>query len=527
MKPITKQQYSSYIGLFGLACLLASAVAWVIQMKFGTLAAVFGILGLLGVLAFMLIDLKRIQAYLSKRSVKYGANVTVMILVVLGIVVLVEIISSRHDFQLDLTKNKRFTLSDQTQKILHGLEVEIKALAFFDLDKGKPQGLEDLLQQYTRISSKMSYEFVDPDKNPGRTKQYNIPVGQAGVLFLETGEKRERLTEFTEETLTNALIKVTREGKKVVYVLTGHGEPSIEKDFSNVKNALTGENYEVKELLLMQQAAVPEDAAAVLLGGPKKDLLPAEADALKTYVKKGGGVLLMLDPEQAPGMMPLLKEYGVVLGDNMIIDTSLMGQMAGTGYGTPLASKYYEHPITEKFTYATAFPGARSVKLEEKLPDGITGQLLVSSGQESWAETSKEEVQSGKVKFDQGSDVAGPISLAAALTIEATPQAADPNAASAETPKASGRLVVFGDSDFASNAYWGWTGNSDLFLNTVNWLAQEEDLVAIRAKAPDLVPLVANAAQINALFWRAVVIPPIVVIIVGIVIFINRKKALQ
>lgn len=524
--------------MLGLACIIASGAAWAVQMKFGTPSVVCSILGLVCLLVYLVIDFKRVQARFSKRSVKYGANTTVMILIVLAIVVLVEAISIRHNKLFDLTKNKRYTLSDQTWKLLEALEQDVNVLAFFTLDQEGRAVLEDLLKRYNRISSRLTYEFVDPVKNPGRTNQYEITMN--GTIVLETAEKQERILQPTEEALTNALIKVTREGKNVVYFLKGHGEhdpeEAAETGYSIVKTAMGRENYEVKDLMLMQEAAVPDDATMVVIGGPQKDPLSTELDALRAYIQQGGNVLFMIDPGQAPQTVAFLKDYGIQIGDDTIIDTNPVGRMMGADNGMPIAMTYTNHTITQNFGLATMFPLTRSVELDATLPEGISGQTLASTGPESWKETNPEELQSGAVRFDKEVDVKEPVSLAAVITIDVGTEAqAEQQASNAEQGEpedvesppqpTQARVVVFGDSDFASNAYIGLSGNGDLFLNTVSWLAKEEDLVAIRARDPEMAPLMLNAAQGNFAFLLTIVVLPLVVALTGVTVFVNRRKA--
>jgi ABC-type uncharacterized transport system involved in gliding motility auxiliary subunit len=528
MKQLLNKSYISYVGLTGGTCLLLSGVIWIIRMSFGTIPAVLSIVGLICLLAYLVIDFKNIRAQFSKRSVKYGTNVMVMILVVLGIVVLVEAISSQHNFQLDLTRNKRFTLSDQTRKVLKALDKDVNVLAFFSIDQGNREVLEDLLKQYVQVSSRITYEFVDPDKNPGRARNYEIK--SYGTIVLETDEKQEKLLEPTEEALTNAFVKLSREDKKVVYFLKGHGERDLEdigeKGYSQVKKAIEDENYEVKDLLLMQQQSVPEDATVLIIGSPQKDLVPAELNSLKTYIQQGGNVLLMLDPDQAQGMMSFLKEYGIILGDNLIIDT--LSRVFGAGYDMPVASEYQPHPITDMFNIATFFPVARSVQIEDSPPEGITGQILAKSSPQSWAETNKEELQRGNVEFNEGSDLPGPVPLAAVVTIDVSSEKSGEesnNEGGTDQKKLKARLVVFGDSDFASNTYLGLSGNSDLFLNAVSWLAEEEDLIAIRAKDPETSPLMLTAGQGRLAFFLSIILLPLGVVIVGVIVCVNRRTA--
>ncbi len=516
------------MGVAALICLHLSGFAWMSQMRFGAFAAVFAIVGLACLLVYIFINFKHVQAQFSKRSVKYGTNVTIMILIVLGIAVLVEGISSQHNFQIDLTENKRFTLSAQTKKVLSALAEDVRVTAFFSLEQGSPQALEDVLRQYQSISSKLSYEFVDPVKNPGRAKAYEIK--SFGAIVLETTEKQEKINESTEEALTNALVKLTRKGKKTVYFLKGHGEHSLddvgEKGYNQVKKAVANENYEIKELLLMQQGSVPDDATVLVIAGPEKDLVPAEIETLNEYIQQGGKALFLIDPDQASEMTTFLKNYGVLLGDDMIIDP--FSRIFGAGYDIPVASAYQPHPISENFNVATFFPVARSVQVAKELPDGVTGVTIASSSPQSWGETNKAELQQGAVEFNDGSDLAGPVSLMAVITREVsevteTAESEDSGESAVPQPKKA-RLVVFGDSDFISNTYFGLSGNSDLFLNTVSWLAEEEDLIAIRAKDTASSPLMLGASQGRFAFFLSLILLPATIAGFGIMVFVKRRN---
>ena len=448
------------------------------------------------------------------RSLKYGANTTVMTLIVLGIIVIVEAISARHSYRWDVTSNQRYTLSEQTKSVVSGLTNDVTILAFYSVEQADRMAFEDRLKQYMALSKHIKYEFVDPDKFPGRAQKYEIKA--YGTIVLETDKKQEKITDSSEQTLTNALIKVTREQKKIIYMIKGHGEHALddagEKGYSQAMQAMTDQNYEVKDLLLTQQQFIPTDAALVVMAGPQTDLLSAELDLLRNYLDKGGNLLLLLDPDYAPGMTAFVKEYGVIVGDDMVIDR--MSRMLGAGYDMPVVMQYAGHPITERFNVMTFFPVARSVQPAETLPEGIQADKFFFSSPDSWAETSKAELESGKVQFNDGTDMRGPVPLAAIAGI------ATPN----QTKKGS-KMIVIGDSDFVNNTYFAQVGNGDLFLNTVSWLAEEESLIAIRAKDPDVMPLMLTATQGRLAFLVSFVVLPVFVIFMGVTMYIQRRAA--
>jgi len=514
------------LGLVGAVSFVISGLVWLLAVPqtAKSIATGLALAGLIAILAYLALNFNALQALLARRSVKYGANAMVMSLLVLGICMMVEAISTRHDFRLDLTTNNRFTLSAQTRKVLDGLGNDIKILAFFNTEQPDRAAFEDLLKQYTNLSSRISYEFIDPDSNPARARQYEIK--SYGTAVLETSDRQEKIDISSEEALTNGLIKVTRAGQKTIYALAGHGERGLadvgEKGLNQLQKALENENYAVKELILMQQAAVvPDDAAVLLVAGPQTDLVPAESEALTAYLQKGGQAVFLLDPDQAPGLTAFLKPYGVELGDNMVIDP--LSRIFGAGYDMPVASQYEAHPITEDFTSATFFPIARSVQLSAPLPEQVAAQTLLSSSPQSWGETNQAELQQGSVEFTDGSDLQGPVPLAAVVTVKQTPAGVSP--APDDAKPADARLVVFGDSDFASNAYLGLSGNEDLLLNSLSWLAEEEDLIAIRAKNQDTAPLMLTQFQGQLAFLLAMFVLPVSVIAAGVLVFIQRREA--
>jgi len=484
----------------------------------------------------------RMKAWIERRSTKAGLNVALMTVLVLGIVALVEAISARHNLRLDLTEGKRYTLSDQTKKVVKGLAKEVQVTAFYRLDQPDRRLAEDLLRQYADLSPKFRYELVDPDRNPGRAKRYGITT--YGTTVLETKDKEEKIPEVDEEHLTNGLIKVLREGKRVIYFLRGHGESELDDaartGYRQAKDALEKANYQVKELLLLREPKVPVDAVVVVISGPKRDLIDPELKALKEFIDGGGKLLVQIDPFAAPGLAQFLRQYGIVVGDDVIVDQ--FSRVLGGDYLMPVVSKYYSHPITRDFTLASLFPFARSVDVAQNPPEGITVQKLGETGSGSWAETDRGELTRGRLTFDRGKDRQGPISVGAVATVQVTPAtgAATETAKAASRPATgpapgerndpakpakSGRLVVYGNSAFASNNFLNFSGNRDLFLNSISWLAEEEDQIAIRPREAKSTPIFLTATQGRVAFWLPVVVVPTALLISGASVVLRRKRA--
>jgi ABC-type uncharacterized transport system involved in gliding motility auxiliary subunit len=468
-----------------------------------------------------------VRRALAGRATRYGLNAAVLVVLIVGVIALVEAVSYRHSYRVDLTENKRWSLSPQTIKVVQELPVPVKAVAFFRPDQPGKRTAEDLLKQYAgRSDGKFTWEVVDADRNPLVARQYNVE--SYGTVILEASlkdgqAKQEKIQDLEEEKLTNGLIRVTRPGKRAVYFLKGHGEkdPSSgdQSGYNQVKSALEKLNYEVKDLLLVRETKVPDDAAIVVVAGPRRDLLPSEIDALVGYVDRAGKILLLVDPtpeKLEPGALaPVLERWGLILAGDVIIDPNPQGRLLGAGPEVPVVGDYTPHPITQGFRFATLFPVARTVGVKEKPPEGVDAQVLARTSGESWAERSQDQIRTGQVKPDPG-EARGPLTIAAVATVDAKD-------APAERKNAKARIVLIGDSDFASNGFVNLSGNRDLFLNTLSWLAEEENLIAVRPKESRAMPVFLTAAQGQVVFLVPVVLIPLAVIVAGGVAVARRR----
>jgi ABC-type uncharacterized transport system involved in gliding motility auxiliary subunit len=457
----------------------------------------------------LLVYLKDARATLRGRTARYGLNTAIMILLLLGIVVIVEAVSYRHNARLDLTENRRNSLAPQTIQLLRDLKADVSAVAFFRSDQPGKRTAEDLFKQYSRYAGgRFSWKVVDPDREPGLARRYNVET--YGTVVLETKDKSEKVTDAEEEKVTNGLVRLTRAGKRVVYVIQGHGEHELASTdragFSEAKKALEGANYEVKPLALAREGKVPEDAAVVIDPGPRTDPLAPEVDALAAYLARGGKLLVMVNPFQNEGMKKFLAGYGVDLGDDLVIESNPIGQLFGIGPEVPLVQQYEPHPITRDMGgITTLFPLTRSVSPAKTPPPGLNVQPLIKTSPQSWGETDRAALNRGQANPDD-KDVKGP-PVAVVVT------------------KDKARLVVFGTSTFASNQFLNLQGNRDLFLNTVSWLAEQEDQISIRPKETKSTPVFLTAQQGWLVFLLPVVVLPAIVLAGGVVAAVRRRAA--
>jgi ABC-type uncharacterized transport system involved in gliding motility auxiliary subunit len=504
----------------GLVGVLGGGAMWMYRPSWTAARAVALIVGGLCLLVALYASFAsegRFRTLWGRRTTRYGLNAAIMVVLILGVIALVEAVSYRHSYRVDLTENRRHSLAPQTIKVLKDLQIPVKATGFFSPEQGGKRRAEDLLKQYaTHSEGKFTWESVDADRNPLLAKRYGIETYGTVVLEATPKEgqvKEEKVTDAEEEKLTNALLRVTREGKRVIYFLKGHGEKdpasSERTGLSEVKAAIEKLNYVVKDLLLARETKIPDDAAIVVVAGPQKDLLANEAEALEAYVARAGKVLFMVDPFQAPGLTPVLERYGFGLGNDVIIDVNPQGRLLGAGPEVPVVGDYEAHPITQNFRLATLFPLARTVTVRDKRPEGVTTQALARTSGESWAETSQDQIKSGQVKPD-ANEARGPLTIAAVATIDAKDVPEDRKGAKA-------RVVVVGNSTFATNAFLNLSGNRDLFLNTLSWLAEEENLIAVRPRdTARSAPVFLTAAQGQVLFYVPVVLVPLALAIAGV-----------
>ncbi|MBI3484562.1 MAG: GldG family protein [Acidobacteria bacterium] len=429
-----------------------------------------------------------------------------MTLAVVAILGLVNFLAARHSKRFDLTAEKLYSLSDQTEKILGALQKDVRVLKF---DKSDDAALRDLLTEYKSRSRRITYQFVDPQEKPEIAKQYGVQ--HFGETIVASGTRVERPESADEQDLTSAILKVTRDAVKTVCFVEGHGEKPLSSQegegYGQVEAGLKSENYQVKEVNLVTANQVPADCSVLVEAGPAKALFPQEAAMIAKFLDGGGKAMLLVDPDTDPQLDGILQAWNVAVGKDTVLDVSGYGRLIGTGPGVPLVMSYGAHPITKNFGRSmTIFPLARSVKSGSNAQAGGQVSELLMTSPESWAET---DLKSGKAKFDEGKDTKGPVSLGVA--------------ASKKIGEKEARLVVIGDSDFASNRYLGAQRNGDLFFNSINWLAQDEELISIRPKSPANRRVNLTRSQQNMFFWFSIVLLPGAVIVAGALIWWKRR----
>ncbi len=495
--------------------------------------------GLALVLLYTLGQWREVVTFFRRRNARYGTIAAASVVVVLGILIAINYLSERRNKRWDLTENKQYSLSDQSMKLLGSLTAPTKFLVFDqanNLERFRPR-----LESYRYGSRQVEVEYVDVDKDPVRTKDYKVDT--YGTIVVEYMGRTERVTTDSEQDITNALIKVVNPTAKKVYFITGHGEKEPGNSdrrigYSSIGDSLKRDNYEFATLALAQTNEIPMDATVLVIAGPRTDLLEQEVPLINTYLTSRSGKLLVLfdppenlkEPAPMPRLSGLLDEWGIKATDTVVLDVS---GLTSNPTAPVAVAPYPAHAITNNFGFITAYPLVRALQAETS-PQKRSGQTFIQTGPRSWAEKSLASLgdQKNPVSADpaQG-DIPGPVSIGVATAVPApTPEPTPASAAAADTKKPEDepkkpetRVAAIGDSDFISNAYLGLEGNRDLFMNVVNWLAQQENLIAIRPREPADRRMTLTENKTTAILLLSIFVIPGVVLGAGVYSWWRRR----
>ena len=485
------------------------------------------------ILAFLIIFIGEvgvgIASILTGRASAQGANFWVYIVGALATVILINYLAARHVRNtFDLTKAKAESLSDQTLTKLKALNEDVHVIAFYRDNEPERNDYADLLKKYESASSRFSFEFVDPDKYPDVARRENVDPRRINVI-VKCGDRREALGGNQEKDLTNAVIKATRPGVKTFYFSTWHGERSLESDFAMLSQALRELNYRVKAFRLTD-GEIPVDCSVFVIAGPRTPFVPLEVERLQRYLAQGKNLLVLLDPDStATGLEELLVRYAVRVQPNMIVERQrglvphagglYMGEQQSTYART---ARYSEHPIVEDLArqnVSTGFYQAREVRSTPDTTHKATGQAFVFAGSRlSFTEPEvRALLRNPREPRDPTGKPSGPFPVAVAVSAEPT----DPLA----PPDLKTQIVVFGDADFATDQGIGQErGNADLILNSLTWLSEDRDLLAIRPPEPGWKPVQLTSGEGTFLFLLSVWRYPAVIFVVGLLIWWHRRS---
>jgi ABC-type uncharacterized transport system involved in gliding motility auxiliary subunit len=454
--------------------------------------------------------------WLKARQTKYAAFAATYVLVVVAGVVVANVLADRYNKSYDATANKRYSLSEQTAKIVKGLPQDA-TITYFDRSTHFREA-KDLLDEYQNLSTKVKVNYIDPDKDPQLARADGIR--EYGTALVAVGDRKEQAKSMTEEGVTGAFIRDLKNTTRTICFVTGSGEHEISdtdrEGFSRFKDALAADNYQTQSINLLEKAEVPSTCTALVVGGPTRDYLPPQVDAIKKYVEGGGRAFFMLSPPlkvgrfaiaENDGLTSLLESWGVTPDQDLVLDLNPIGQIFGLGPEVALVSNYGTQPIVSEIKRTmTGFPLSRPIEI--KNTDKTTVQKLFDSSSTSVATAN---LTSARVDVNDPKNKKGPLTLAAAGTYDTGKQSSQ------------GRFVVVGSADWADNQYINFNGNSDLAVNAVNWLSSDEDLISIRPKPPEDRRVTMTQHQFNAVLATSQFVLPLIVVVAGVGVWWKRR----
>ena len=533
--------------------------------------------GITLIIATVIIFLYTNKGFWSMRSTEAGTNALISTVAVIVILGLVNFLAVKYSYRQDFTETKLYSLSPQSQQLVKNLEQPLTVYVF---DSPPNPFDRTLLENYARYNSNFKFEFVDPQIQIGLAQKFKVE--RVGDIYLESGDKQQLVqvispaTRLSEIKLTNAIAKIIRKEQPIIYILQGHGEPSLQPraiSFSQAVSNLEDKGYLVKPLNLASSPLVPPDASVLIVSNGERSLLDGEVKALKKYVDNGGSLLAMYNADSKVKIDSLLSEWGISLDDGLVVDASGTGEIFGLGPSVTLVVDYSSHPITQDFGNGISlFPWARAIIT--KPVDNITATSLLITNSQTWAESNTEAEE---VQLDPTEDLEGPLDIGVALVRKSrenefkpdnnyqssekkeissnndqekspnsdasiSPPKSDtdlPNPPAVKAPEnqpittpdntktasAETKMVVIGNANFATNGWFQQQLNGDLFLNAIAWLANEDEkTLSISPKQPTNRRLNLTLFQAGLIGWLALLIIPGLGFITAIVTWWRRSR---
>ncbi len=511
------QEWATYFGAAGLALWFAAGILKVLgRIQNESLIALL----VVGVLLFALYVYARpaeVRQVVSSRGVRYGSNALVVVIAFVGVVGLLNFLGTRYHASWDLTANKSNSLSDQTIKVLKDLKEPVKAIAFYGPENRQP--VEDELKQYAAQTDKFTYQFIDPLAQPQIAQQYKV-IQPDGTIVLVRGTRNENVFGSDESGLTNGLLKVAQDTQAVIYFTTGHGEhvpdDTAQNGFSSLKPILEAVNFKVDVLnLRLITDTLPADLSALVIAGPRQPFDDQEVKRVKDYFDKNGRIFIMIDPDTQAGLDPFLLGLGLQLRNDVVIDPrfGLQGRPQIILFTNPNS-----HAVTQDLAgFSTIIPTARSMTKTETPPSDYTLTSLFTTSDLSWGETDLAALKAGTpVQFNQGVDNKGPLDLGYAVE------------GSGDKPA---RLIVLGNSTFDANSTLSSilsggiqdSANVQLFINSMRWLASQENLIAIPPKATSTTQMFLTGEQSLFVTVLSSLLLPAAILILGALVWWRRR----
>ena len=459
------------------------------------------------------------NSWMQARQTKFAAYTAVYVLIVFAVIGAVNFLANRYNKSADLTANKKFTLSDQTLKVVKDLKGDV-VITYWDAP-ARFQGAHDLLDRYKNLSPKVDVRYEDTDKK--RTQAIAAGVKQIPTIFVDVANKHQEAKTLSEEEITGALVRAIKGSERMACFVLGSGEHSIDDmdrtGYSSVKALVEANNYKTQTVKLLEKPEIPKECLIVVVGGPAHDYIQPEVDALKKYVEDGGHGIFLLDPplmfakqeiDENKPLTDVLASWGVTVDKDLVLDTSGVGQVFGMGPEIPLVTNYSQHAVVRAMKdVPSGFPIARSLTI--KNGDKTMVEKLFETSDNSFATMN---LKSADIR-PSSTDKKGPLTLGAAGTYN--------GATTGAATGGNGRFIVVGSSRWIDNSFLRFNGNRDLFLNMMNWLSSDEDLISIRPKEPEDRRLSLTARQMALVFYASVLAIPLLILAAGFGVWWRRR----
>ena len=468
---------------------------------------------ILGLAAYAILEPDRVRRFLTGRQARYGSNAVVMAIAFLGILIVSNVIAFQNPVKVsDLTEDNVNTLSPELASALETLPESVTATGFFSQST---ESAETLLNNIKANSNgKFDYSFVNPDRDPQAA--LNAGITGDGKILLRMGDRQEIVALASETEILKGLLRLLNPGTNVVYFLTGHGERDVEQagetSMTRARSTLESKNYRVETLNLLVENEIPEDASVIVIAGPLQPVSEDEIELLNEYLTEGGSLIVMEDPialtefgDSADPLAEMLaQDWGITFNNDIVIDLN-------SPQPTTATAAYYDasHPVTINTNNLVAFfPFSRSLTMSGSAGE-VTVTPLIQTNERSWGETDFESLSGGgQVGLDEG-ETAGPLTLAVA----------------GENATTGGRVVAFGTSNFAVDQIFDAYGNGDMFVNAVDWAAEQEDLANITPRTPtERTFNIPGQLQWILILLGSVFIIPGLVVLAGFSTWLNRRR---
>ncbi len=497
--------------VFGLGALVVRTVypepAWAFYAVLGVFIVCLGLL------------VWSLRTAVSKRTAMYGANSLMTAALVLGILGVVNFLGVKYPKKFDLTKSGVNTLSDQTEKVFKALTLPVKFVYWAKVDEREK--LRPILDNLRGLSTKVEVEYADAVKEIVRAKQAGIKAESTLQVFV--GERSALVESPNEEKITNTVIKLSKTTTPVVCTTTEHGERDFDSSqpdgYGLMKATLEKQNYTIKKLNLVTEGKIPADCSVLAIIGPTKAFFEPEVKLVHDYLANGGAAVIALDldlkgaaTDASPELTKLLAEWGVLSDQALVVDpVSQMLHLEATIPIIPTFSKAVS--ITQEMQGNTVFPLTRPLRVASPVPPGLKIEWLTQTTPNAWGEKDFPGLVKGAAKYDAGTDLKGPLYTSLAVDGKNNPAA-----------KKNSRIVVFGTSLVAANQWTRFGNNLDLFANSVSWVLEDESLISIRAKEEPGGSIQLTGIQGGLIRLLTVLVVPGIMIILGIVVWLRRKK---